>query len=576
MNEPVAYSSLKLLFGKCDYWFLNANSEWESSGLPDISYFQKDESKRVAQSLFWRNLSSKIYQFDNFNYDGIASIQFEKQVSKFKINFNPILFYEYVMYSVAVDLGIKLPEWVDGIFDLIIPILNQNKNDLSTYGWDFDFYESLRSKQWTEESWKNWNNLVHKNQYIFDCVIFIFIHEMMHLMWDHVNRMKKSDDPLLFNKAADFAINQSLSFPMPLKKRLVTQFSTFFWPDAQFAFMTYFYKNGYRIPKHIKNILTDKSTFEEHKNNSEINDFLDFNNNELINNKNADFYFNILKEAGEDSQTPSGSSGNNGTPFFKHPAADSGNAEGEGDQQEKNEDSDNDFSGFAQQLEKMLVGKMFRESYEKSEDAKMERGERGQSEIPFSMSIQEKIDEFVKVKKDNRWKKELKNFLMNYMNAKEKDITMTRSNRKRPEIFPGMRMEIGLDVIFIIDTSGSIRKQDYKQFVGEITNVSKMCDMQKCRIIQCHTSVSSDDKKFSLKKIKSIVFKDTGGTRMRTALELLVREGNKKPVVIFTDGFIDYFTAEEFKFKILMFVTSASIVENIKKKGFKVICPKDS
>jgi predicted metal-dependent peptidase len=204
----------------------------------------------------------------------------------------------------------------------------------------------------------------------------------------------------------------------------------------------------------------------------------------------------------------------------------------------------------------------------------MEKGT-GQSEIPFSFSIQEKISEFVKVKKDNRWKKEFNKFLMNYMNAKEKDITMTRSSRKRPDIFPGMRMEVGLDVIFIIDTSGSISKKDYKQFVGEIVNVSKMCDMQKCRIIQCHTSVSSDEKRFSLKKIKSIVFRDTGGTRMRTALEMLKREGNKKPVVIFTDGLIDYFTAEEFKFKILMFFTMPGAVETIKKRGFKIICPKD-
>jgi hypothetical protein len=56
---------------------------------------------------------------------------------------------------------------------------------------------------------------------------------------------------------------------------------------------------------------------------------------------------------------------------------------------------------------------------------------------------------------------------------------------------------------------------------------------------------------------------------------MLKREDNKKPVVIFTDGLIDYFTAEEFKFKILMFFTMPGAVETIKKRGFKIICPKD-
>lgn len=576
MTETVAYSSLKLLFGKCDYWFLNADLNWESSSLPDISYFQSDETKLASMSLFWKNLSSKIYQFDNFNYDGIASIEFEKKLSKFKINFNPRLFYEYVIYSAASDIGIQVPDFTKKSFQSMVDIFEKNKKELIDYGWNNELYQLMIKDQWNNEScWKLWSNIIHKNKYIFDCIIHIFIHEMMHLMWNHVNRMQKSVNPTLFNTAADFAINQNLPFPMPLKKRLVTQFSKFFWPEAQFYFLHYFIKTGdKRVPKNIRNILRDKETFEKNKVNTEIDTLINFNNNSLIHNKNADFYFNIFKEVQESLDLPSKDMNTNnstgsdeGSQLFQHPN------EGKSPTNDELKEDDIDES-FDKQIEKIIISKMFRESYEKSEDFKMEHTG-GQSEIPFSFAIQEKINQFEKVKKDNRWKKEFNKFLLNYMNAKEKDITMTRSSRKRPDIFPGMRMEIGLDVIFVMDTSGSIRLTDYKQYVGEIVNVSKICNLEKCRIIQCHTQVSSDEKRFSLKKVKSIVFKDTGGTRMRTALEMLRREGNKKPVVIFTDGAIDYFTAEEFKFKILLFVTIPDTVDTLKKRGFKIICPKN-
>jgi predicted metal-dependent peptidase len=129
-------------------------------------------------------------------------------------------------------------------------------------------------------------------------------------------------------------------------------------------------------------------------------------------------------------------------------------------------------------------------------------------------------------------------------------------------------------VVFIIDTSGSIGLEDYKTFVSEIKNVNKICELDKCRIMQCHTSVSSDDKKFKMKKINSIEFKESGGTRMRSALDILAKEGNRKPVVLFTDGYIDDFRQSEFQFKILMFLTDPCNKEELKKKGFRVICLK--
>lgn len=571
MPDPVAYSSLKLIFGKCPYWFLNDAHDWETSELPDISYFQDKESEKVAKSLFWRNISSKIYQADNFGYDGIASIEYEKQLGKYKINFNPLLFYEFVVYCEATANGVSLPDYSNGPFSNIINILENNKDKVSICGWNKDFYQSVTHNNWQEiKNWQHWNNLIHKNSYIFDSLLYVFVHEMVHLIWDHVNRMQKSEDKNIWNMAADFSINQNLKFPMPVKKKLITQFSDFFWPSAQYAFLRYFNKtNEIQIPVKIKNLLESKEKFLLNRDDQTINKILNFNKNNFIHNKNADFYFDILRESTANNQgTANGKQPQSGSDvvegLFKHVQSDS-SAEDESDQEGQ----------FERKIKQIEIDKIFRESYNKSEDKKIYKEEVSgwKSEIPLSFLFQKKIDNLLKTKRDNRWKKEFHKFFLSCLNEKEKDMTMTRSSRKRPDIFPGLKREIGLDIVFIIDTSGSISKINYKQFIGEIVNINKICELDKCRIIQCHTLISSDDRKFSLKKIKSITFKETGGTRMRTALDVLVKENNRKPVVIFTDGYIDYFTAEEFKFKVLLFVTDPHTVYDINNRGFRTICP---
>lgn len=620
-TEPVAQSSLQLIFSKCNYWFINQFDDWEHSPADSISYFQKDETQKAARSLFWRNLSGKIFQFDNFTYDGIASIEFEKKISKFKINFNPLIFYQYVVYSAAAELGIVMPKYADTEFDKLIPFLESRKDALKKYAWDLDFYLKLKEHGWNdEECWKNWNNVIHKNTYLFECLIYIFIHEMMHLMWSHNKRMLDTDEPHLFNKAADLAINQTLPIPFPLKRRLISQFSTFFWPEAQYAFLKYFVRTKcVSVPRKIKDILTNPETFLKNKDKFEIDDLINFNDNAHIRGKNADFYYSILKDShGKEVIPPSmmmpwaGDDGEDGTVMFPHtPPGEGGDGDGDnegepkdgegkdgngrGEDGESDEGKEGDGTGegggegeedvedesasgaFDRQIEYIEAGKMFRESFDKSEDkGKIDKENGGgRSEIPFSIALQERIEEYVKTKKNNQWKKQFRKVLLHQVNEKEKDITMTRSNRKRPDIFPGLKREVGLDVVFIIDTSGSIRKIDYQMFIGEIENVGKLCDLSNCRIIQCHTTVSSDDKKFSLKKIKKIVFKEKGGTRMRSALDVLVEEKNRRPVIIFTDGIIDYFTAEEFKFEIVLFVTEKNTAEDIKKRGFNVICPKE-
>jgi predicted metal-dependent peptidase len=614
MNEDIAVNStLKLVFGKSDYWYLNDDSVWEESSAPNISYFHCEETKKIALSKFWQNLACKVYQVDNCKYDGIASIEFEKKINKFKVNFNPLLFYQYIVYCGAVDGGVTKLRFSEVPFEKLVIDFEKHKSQMEKYGWNLEFYTNLLKDGWKNiNCWKYWNNLLHKNSYVFDCTIYIFVHELMHLMWNHVSRMMASDDAGLWNEAADFAINQNLLFPMPLKKQLISQFSNFFWRGAQYSFLKHFERTDeIDIPAKIRKNLSNQKSFNENTTVEQIDKILDFNDNKYITNKNADFYFEILKKGkgAPENQQPgpegdpkdgSGDQGDGESPgesengdskegkdskgsktginevakFFKHIISDGTGSPGE--EKEENGDGSEDDSKFDEIIKKIEIDKIFKDSYKNSEDKIRKEKLYGKSEIPFAYALQERIDSYEKVKKDNRWKKELNRFVLSYMQEKEKDITMTRSSRKRPDIFPGMKRDIGLDIIFIIDTSGSIADADYKQFVGEIVNINKICELDKCRIIQCHTQVSKDDRKFSLKKIKSIKFEESGGTRMRSALELLQRENNRKPCVIFTDGLVDFFAAEEFQFKVLLFVTVKETVYDLTNRGFKVICPKDN
>lgn len=582
MNEEVEnFSSLKLVFGKCNYWIFDENEGWVSLDSGIAANFN-GETKKLSGSLFWKNLSSRIFQVDNFKYDSIASIQYEKIINKFKINFNPLKFYEFIIYSAAIHRKVNIKNIFEVPLSNQLSIISQHEEDLKSFGWNLDFYNLLLKDGWNNNyCWQLWCNLVQKNSYVFECLIYIFVHEMMHLIWDHNKRMIESEDTYNWNVAADFAINQNLSFPEPVRNQLITRFNEKFWPKAEYSFIKYLYKNEEIIlPKNIKNDLLDYNLYIKNRDSIKMNSLLNFNFNDEIKNKNADFYYEIFKE-NMPADSNSGIGGGSMSAemegfehfFTKSPFG-------------LSEDGDNDMPGsdgnadgkveetFEKQLQQIEIDKIFKESFENSEEVK-EEGSNSKSEIPCSIPLREKMEKLKKKVVNNQWKNEFKKFILRYMNEKEKDITMTRSSRKRPGIFPGMKREIGLDVIFIIDTSGSIGRDDYKLFINEIININKLCDLEKCRIIQCHTSVSDDARKFSLKKINSIEFKETGGTRMRSALDVLLNERNRKPVVIFTDGYIDWFAQEEFPFKVLLFLTCKENANDIRKRGFQVVCPKE-
>lgn len=206
--------------------------------------------------------------------------------------------------------------------------------------------------------------------------------------------------------------------------------------------------------------------------------------------------------------------------------------------------------------------------------------ERAINDIPGLSPLREMFHEWFSVKTKN-WKKELRAFLRSCIRPSDLEYTMMREHRALDDTFPGKKRDIGFDVILGLDTSGSISAEDFNDFIGQIHRMSNDCDFDRVRIIQCHSRISSDKthRVKSARRLKELFIAETGGTQMQPVFELLKREGNKKPLILFTDGYIDDFLASTYPgYKHIMFLSRGNSGQRkkLESNGFKVLCQDDS
>ena len=205
--------------------------------------------------------------------------------------------------------------------------------------------------------------------------------------------------------------------------------------------------------------------------------------------------------------------------------------------------------------------------------------ERALNDIPGLAPLRQMFHEWFAVKAKN-WRKELTAFLRHCVNPTELEHTMLREHRALDDTFPGKKRDVGFQLIIGIDTSGSISATDFNDFMGQIHKMARDCDFDKVRIIQCHSRISDDRtwKVRSARKLKEFSIAEVGGTKMEPVYAKLEREGNKLPLILFTDGYIDDFPASRYtKFKHIMFLSRgcSGNKERLEAKGFKVLCQDD-
>ena len=119
-----------------------------------------------------------------------------------------------------------------------------------------------------------------------------------------------------------------------------------------------------------------------------------------------------------------------------------------------------------------------------------------------------------------------------------------------------------LEIVVAVDTSGSIDKEDFQDFFGEIASIVQTFPNYQLTLIQCDTAIT-DVQRFSREKpfdgCSKIEIKGGGGTSFVPVFEYLKEEKiTPKVLLYYTDGCGTFPKAP--KFPVLWFLTEESDV----------------
>ena len=103
--------------------------------------------------------------------------------------------------------------------------------------------------------------------------------------------------------------------------------------------------------------------------------------------------------------------------------------------------------------------------------------------------------------------------------------------------FPGRTRDLSFDIVLILDTSGSMSKEDIMEGLSGIKNIIENDRYCKVTVLEIDTKIH---KEYEVNRISDIQFDilGRGGTRMQPALER-AKELNGDVTLCFTDGYCD-------------------------------------
>lgn len=342
-------SSLKLLFGHANAYQHRKGNQFVE--VPDIFHMvrssgwkNKYQGTQFQQARFWRALTTRFWQFDDFRFPGAAAASYMGNAHTFKIWFNPMEVYKLLM-TAGMDLysdallenkkkskkgkkGKKKEDEFDSAEEAAkraaeAAVAEQEWNDLiegkskrekqltENFGWSRSLYKELEKSveagEWTEKGWHLWNKSLVECDYIGVNVVSIMVHEMMHILWNHLARNGKRD-PYQFNLATDYAINQCLEFTPEIRKVCITRDNETFYGRFVISYARYCLLQEPDIRKKVKKKfgLSIDQTIQEFVDTAipHINDLENFfmiegdywSHVNKTDKKAADFYYRILEE----------------------------------------------------------------------------------------------------------------------------------------------------------------------------------------------------------------------------------------------------------------------------------------
>lgn len=132
------------------------------------------------------------------------------------------------------------------------------------------------------------------------------------------------------------------------------------------------------------------------------------------------------------------------------------------------------------------------------------------------------------------WQTLLRKYLQNFAKS---DYSFHKPNRRffPRHILPGLRSEALIDMVFAIDTSGSVSDHEFHYFVTEAASLMRMMKPKKLTLIQFDWGIRAVDEIHSVEDLMKVEFTGRGGTDIR---EVIQWAGEHKPqlLMFFTDG----------------------------------------
>jgi hypothetical protein len=142
------------------------------------------------------------------------------------------------------------------------------------------------------------------------------------------------------------------------------------------------------------------------------------------------------------------------------------------------------------------------------------------------------------------WKKELAQYYISTIRGAE-ELSWRKFNRRRLAddwLTPSSEDEVMGEVVFAVDTSGSISLQDLSAAAEELASLCDLCKPEKVRVLWWDTAVHGEQvfKEDYTGLRKLLKPKGGGGTSVSCVSEYLAKKRiNSQCVIVFTDGFVD-------------------------------------
>lgn len=353
-------------------------------------------------------------------------------------------------------------------------------------------------------------------------LITVMEHEVLHLVLEHPFRIKDRT-PVLWNIAADCATNQMLD-GNSLPSGAIT-------PDVL------------KLPK----------------------------------DKHAELYYDMLKKDAQMIKvtvysTGNGNSGNKSGKCNNKNNNNNNNNGGDGGGNDKcwaeietkegkkiiidNHDTWKEISENDKELKKEIVKHAIRQAYEETQ--------KNRGYIPGE--IQEIIDKWFKPPTIS-WKQLLKIYVGNIVKS-EYSYTWKRVSRRFGDTQKGKMPERTLKLTVAIDTSGSVSKKEFQEFISEIKEIQQ-CYKSEILILECDSKIQ---KEYILEPYMQIntSFNGRGGTSYEPVFEYIKERNVETDLLIYFTDFYCTFPEKEPPYAVIWCVSSNGDEKNTPKFGHVV------